>query len=361
MTRILLTGASGVLGAELAAALAASGHDVSCLVHRQGEIVCNDGRALSDGPRPGGGSLRRIRGDISQPRLGLEADLFTHLVETIDLVVHSAAVTEFGHEEALYQRVNLGGAREILAFCQAGGRTALLHVSTAYVSGDRRGVIHEDDLIEHSFANAYERSKHQAERLLSAAAAEGQPIVVARPSIVVGDSRSGLTREFKNIYAVMRLGAEGRIRSIPGDFDATLDLVPLDYCVAALLGLVRCFPQAVGRRFHLVRGRPVTLRDFSDVFAEHPSFETPRFVPPGAFHVDDLSPSEARYFRRGVSLYESYFRRSMSFDDSNTRALLGDALPPIPPPKTQLRRLLNYALSVGYFGRPSIQRLRQVA
>jgi thioester reductase-like protein len=356
VTSILLTGASGSIGADLTVQLAGLGHEVICLLHRQREVVRNNGLSVQPGAvGRGGGSIQIATGDITAPNFGLNEIDYADLLGRVELVVHSAAVTEFGLPDEAYERINVGGTREVLSFCTAsGGRDkGLIHVSTAYVCGERRGHIHESELLDtHGFANAYEKSKFDAEILVELEQAKGLPAAIVRPSIVVGNSRTGRIRDFKNIYAVMKLSAAGSIRSIPGNYDATLDLVPVDYCVAVLAGLVESFRDAVGTRFHVVRGNAVTLRDFSDVFAEYPSFEVPRFIPPQSFSVQDLSKSEARYFEKGVALYESYFKRSLTFQDPNTRSLLNGALPRMPAPKSQLRTLLNYAIDVGYLGRP---------
>jgi nucleoside-diphosphate-sugar epimerase len=109
----------------------------------------------------------------------------------IDSIVHSAGCVDYFHKENLtagnieltQALVNLGQELNV-------GRFAF--VSTAFSSGYRDGVIPEslhDD--PHEDPTDYTRTKRQAERIV---AVSGLPYLIARPSVVIGDSRSGRYR-----------------------------------------------------------------------------------------------------------------------------------------------------------------------
>jgi thioester reductase-like protein len=353
--RILVTGAAGLLGAEVTDRLARQGHAVVGLVHRTTDVRLNNGRrlpALRGLPdEPPGGRVALVAADVRQPRLGLSEPLYERLRASVDVVVHSAAVTDFGHPPELYEAVNVGGTAAMLDFV-AGRRPhpiPIVHVSTAYVCGERQGTIGEDELeAGQGFANPYERSKFRAERLVREAGARGVPFVVARPSIIVGTATTGQVRDFKTIYVVLRVTTDGRVRSIPGNYDATLDLVPVDAVAAAVARLAADPGAAAGRTLHLVAGRPTTLRDFSDVLAEYPSFHVPRFVSPHAFDVGRLPSLERRFYLRVIQLYEGYFARRVTF--ARDAATAWGGFPPTPCGKPFLRRLIDYGERVGYLG-----------
>ena len=94
-----------------------------------------------------------------------------------------------------------------------------LHVSTAYVAGRYRGRFKETDLdLGQGFRNTYEQSKFEAEKAI-AEAADGLPLVIARPSIIVGDSRSGWTSAFNVIYWPMRAFSRGLMDEVAIDPD----------------------------------------------------------------------------------------------------------------------------------------------
>lgn len=354
--RILLTGITGGIGVEVAAELAAAGHTVIGLVHRNPKLLRNDGRPLpaSEGlelARPG--AVTTIRGDVTEPGLALDADTRRRLLRSVDMVVHSAAIVDFGRAPEVYRRINTSGTAHVLELTAEapGSPLPLLHVSTAYVCGERHVEIGEDELAAgQHFANPYEHSKYHAELLVRDRIAAGGLAAIVRPSIVTGASRTGIIRDFKTIYAVLKVLCDGRVRSIPARYGGLLDLVPVDYVTRSIVEVAERLDEAAGTTFHLVGAAPMSLRDLSDVLAEYPTFYVPRFVPPDSFARDAMPPSERLYYDRIVSLYESYFSRGAMFRPDHATEFLGRR--PTSRGKSYLRRLFDYCTRVGFLGRP---------
>jgi nucleoside-diphosphate-sugar epimerase len=341
---VLVTGASGHLGAEVTARLTGAGHTVLALTHRNGDLVRNNGRRLT--PRPG--TLTRITGDITRPGLGLGDD-DRRTAAGADRIVHCAAVTDFGLPGDRYDRVNVDGTRHILDLAVS-GRTPLVHVSTAYVCGERDGIAREDELdVGQRPGNDYEKSKLAAETLVRKAAADGLPVTVVRPTVVTGASRTGRVRDLKTIYPVLRVLTRGLVRTVPGHYDAVLDLVPVDRAADLVTEAATRFQDVAGHTLHAV-GHELTLRDISDVLADYPSLQVPRFVPPSAFAAAALPDHERPYYDRVVSLYDTYFRRRVRFDDTHAALLARRPAPAGGRP--YLRRLLDHCLATGYLGPP---------
>jgi thioester reductase-like protein len=339
---VLVTGASGFVGAEVTARLTAAGHTVLALVHRTAELVRNNGRKVT----PGRGTITPLAGDITRPGLGL-SDEDRRLVAGADRIVHCAAVTDFGLSDDRYESINVTGTRHVLDVALA-HRTPLVHVSTAYVCGERDGVAREDELdVGQHPGNGYEKSKLTAETMVRKAAADGLPVAVVRPSIITGASRTGHARDRKTIYPVLRVLTRGLVRTVPGHYDALLDLVPVDRVADLVTDAATRFEAAEGRTLHAV-GHVLTLRDFSDVLAEYPSFHVPRFVPPSAFSAGALSDRERPYYDRVIALYETYFRRRVHFDDTQAAAFV--RRPAATGARPYLRRLLDDCLTTGYLG-----------
>lgn len=350
---VLVTGAGGMVGSEVVARLAAAGRPVIALVHENTRIVRNNGRPVPaepwDGTAPAPGTVHTCQGDVTRPALGLDTGTYDALAARTGLIVHCAAITDFGRPVRVYQSVNVDGTEHTIELAKAAD-ARLVHVSTAYVCGERDGVVTEDELdVGQSMGNAYEDSKLRAEVLVHKARGDGVQAAIVRPSIVVGAERTGVVRDFKNIYVVLRLATQGRVRFIPGHFDAGLDLVPVDRVADLLMAAADRFPEAEGRTLHAV-GRTLTLRDFSDVMAEYPSFHVPRFLPPANFDPERQPEVERMYYDRVVSLYESYFRRRVVFDTEQAdrfarrKAMAGG--------KPFLRRVFDHALKTGYLGSP---------
>lgn len=329
--RILITGAAGLIGGEVANRLTARGHRVSALVHRNPDVRGNDGRIPA---------LHAILpGDVTQPGLGLSAAT----VGDHDLLIHCAATTRFDLAEADYRTTNIGGVANALAVAQAGGM-AFLHVSTAYVCGPRGGTIGEDDpLPATGFANGYEASKAAGEALV---AASGLPWAIARPSVVVGDYDTGAIRSFDTIYAAFKLIAEGRVRHMAATADATIDFVPIDYVAAGIVALAETMAAAAGGRFHLVSARPVPVTTFAAAIGSYPQFSAPTLTPPELFDLAALPALERRLYARVAGLYSSYFQRAPRFDDARFQSLTGLACPATGI--AYLKRLIDHCIAVGF-------------
>ena len=161
-----------MIGGEVCARLAAEGHRVTALIHRNPEVRGNDGALVP--------AAETVHCDIRQERLGLDEATFARLARETDLVIHCAATIRFDLTDEDYAAVNTKGTANVLALAEAGG-AGMLQVSTAYVCGKRDGEIREDDpLPTGGFANGYEKSKAAAERLVRASNVDW---AIARPAL----------------------------------------------------------------------------------------------------------------------------------------------------------------------------------
>jgi nucleoside-diphosphate-sugar epimerase len=359
--RILVTGAGGLLGSELSGALAERGHAVVAMLHRSAAMHRNDGRPLCarpwGGTLPPPGEIAALRGDVRRPGLGLDRASLAEILQGLDLVIHGAAATGFNLGERVYREVNIAGTANVLALIAQGGRAPipLLHLSTAYVCGERSGPVSEGELdIGQRFANGYESSKAEAERLVRAAQQQGGISVVARPSIVVGRYRDGTIGQFINIYPLIRLVTAGRIRILPASPCASLDLVPIDHVIGGLTDIAERMAAAACRTYHLVSGAPVPVAALRTLALGYEQLHAPRFVSPETFERARLTRAEQTLDRRVTAFYATYLRRDPWFQDANLRALSGRRCPR--PDQAFLRRLIDYGIVKGYLRGRSVQR-----
>lgn len=335
MLNIVITGAAGLIGGEIAARLVSAGHRVTAVVHKNRDIRANDGSAVS--------VHEVVSGDVSAPLFGWGKAEFDRLTGAADVLIHCAATVRFDLDDEEYARVNIGGAANAVEFARAGD-VSLLHVSTAYVCGTRDGKILESDrLPDRGFANGYEKSKAAAERLIRAS---GIPFVIARPSIVVGDSVSGEIRQFDTTYAAFKLIAEGHVRHMPARSGATLDFVPIDHVAGGIVDIAQNMRKAAGGTFHLVSGQPIPVGDFTAAIAAFPQFHRPELVEPESFDPASLPPLERRLYRRVAGLYASYFQRNPHFDDREAQGVAGRVCPPTGAP--YLHTLITHCIEVGF-------------
>ncbi len=343
LRRILLTGASGLIGGELAGRLAGRGHRVTGLGNRVREVRRNDGAALpvTHWPEHRTESVALIGGDVTRPMFGLDDATARAVSADHDLLIHCAAATAFGADEAVHRAVNIDGTRRAAELAELGAM-AMLHVSTAYVCGAQSGPVAESEPVG-PVRNGYEASKREAEAVVRRS---GVRAAIARPSIVVGDWTSGAIRDFDTFHLLFRLLALGRIRAVPALADATLDFVPIDHVAGGLVDLAERIGEAAGGTFHLVSGAPVPVTSFRDAIAAWPGFRAPELVEPERFDPAALPASERRLHARAFAPYADYFRHDPRFLDDRARTFTGRTCPPTDA--AFLHRLIAHAVAAGF-------------
>jgi nucleoside-diphosphate-sugar epimerase len=341
MAVILITGATGHLGGALLERI------------RRVKPPCARIRLLArSSPAPAlAEGCEVVRGDLEQPgSLDLDA-----LARDVVHVFHCAASTRFDLPLEALRRANVGGTAAALAIARraaAGGRFRRFHhVSTAYVGGSAEGVFLEREPARVGAArNGYERSKGEAEALVHVSEL---PFTIYRPSVIVGDSRTGRTASYNVLYPPMRLAWRDRLRALPLRPGSVTDIVPVDYVADAIVALAQT-PLAAGRTLHLVAGTPTPLPRLVDALATAldgeraarglPPIRRPRLVPPGALG----GAAGARLESYLPYLAETRCR----FDDTEARALLAPLGLRAPPLLGYLEKIVSYAVADGFGGRP---------
>jgi thioester reductase-like protein len=269
----LLTGFPGFLGTEFISRLLKE-TDARFLVLIQekfGDLAKDRIREL-DSRIPGAASrVEMIFGDITRPGLGILGDSRLDQVTEVD---HFAAIYDLNVAKEPALRVNVEGTRNVLELIESLPRFRCLHyVSTCYVSGRWNGMFREADLeLGQEFNNYYESTKYEAERLVRSKMNSGLPATIYRPSIVVGDSRTGETGKYDGPYFVLQwLLRQGRFAVLPeiGDPAAyRINLVPSNYVLDAMAFLATK-PSSIGKTFQLADPAPLTIEEVVDLFAKH--------------------------------------------------------------------------------------------
>jgi thioester reductase-like protein len=227
-----------------------------------------------------GATVELLTGDVVDMHLGLSGEEYQRLCERVTVIFHLAAVAQLGVPKETAWRVNVDGTRNLLELARDCEHLKRFnYFSTCYVSGDRVGVIAEDELERgQGFRNAYEETKFQAERLVQRASAS-MPVTIFRPSAVVGDSRTGEIDKFEGPYYLGILLVTSPLvmpLPLPGNGVAPLNVVPVDFVVQAVWRLSRD-ERAAGRTFHLVDPNPMSARRVYELIAEKANKRLPRF------------------------------------------------------------------------------------
>jgi thioester reductase-like protein len=354
---ILLTGATGFVGMTVLARLLDAGHEVHCLVRAADDSEA-DARlraVLARVEAPSSGRAIAVAGDITSPRLGL-GDGWGALARRVGSIIHSAASVSFDLAIDAARAINVEGTQRVLDFAaEVPDLARLTYVSTAYVAGDRRGTVYEDDRDVGRFRNSYERSKHEAEARVRAS---GLPWTIARPSIVVGERETGWTASFNVLYAPLRALGAGAYPVVPARRRAPLDVVSVDYVADAVVALAQ-HPEAVHGTFHLAAGADATtIGELGAMAVAGLDRAEPRLVPPRMYRrlvhpylMRRAAPSTRRLLERSA-VYFPYFSMRMHFDDARSRALLEPmGIAPSPLPE-YFGRLLEFARAARWGRRP---------
>jgi short-subunit dehydrogenase len=293
----LVTGATGFIGGRLVKRLLAERTGrIHCLV-REGSL----GRLELRMEEWGADAHERVVpviGDLGESRLGLDDHTLEELREAgVDTVIHLAAIYDITAPAAAQQRANVEGTRHVVQVANALG-ARLHHVSSIAAGGLYEGLWQEDMLeeAEEGLDDPYFSTKHEAERVLRKEATV--PWRVYRPSIVVGDSRTGEIDKIDGPYyffRLMKLLGDRLPAWLPliSPEGGTINLVPVDYVVAAMDRIVHLTDERWdGKGYHLVDPHPKTVGQLLDLVAK--AADGPRFPLRVDVGIIDVVPSTVR-------------------------------------------------------------------
>jgi thioester reductase-like protein len=346
---VLITGATGFVGMEVLArylerserpmvALVRAGSDAGARERIDGVLTNLFGGARAAALS---GRVEALAADLTAPRLGLPREKCAALASRVGTIIHSAASVSFTLPLGEARATNVDGTSRMLEFAgECGELDRYAHVSTAYVAGTFDGRFGEgDDDVGQSFHNTYERSKLEAEQLVRGSGA--LPWTILRPSIVVGDRRSGWTSAFNVLYWPLRAFSRGLFKSVPAIASAPVDVVSVDYVADAAYEL--CSSGADGC-FHLTAGADAsTIGEIAAAASRYFNRPLPEVVAPADF--DGAVAAESR-------AYFPYFSVSSVFDDARARAALVPAGLSVSPLRDYLDRLLDFATLSRWGKRP---------
>jgi long-chain acyl-CoA synthetase len=360
---VLLTGATGFVGMELLARYLERGdREVIALVRAADDEAARDriedvlGNLFGWRARAYRGRVQAVAAELTSPRLGIEEQRYQELAGQARTIVHSAASVSFALPLEEARAINVEGTRRMLELAEAasaqGGLDRYAHVSTAYVAGTHDGHFAECDLdLGQRFRNSYEQSKFEAEQLVRAR--PGVPFTILRPSIVVGDRRSGWTHAFNVLYWPLRAFARGLFTAVPAVPSAPVDVVSVDYVADAIYELCEG-PGGIGETYHLTAGeRASTIQEIARAASRYFRRPEPEVLPPREFAALANGGGAARRAAlEESSVYFPYFSIGTVFDDAVTRARLEPAGILVSPLGDYLERLLDFATRSRWGKRP---------
>lgn len=236
--KVLVTGATGFLGSEIARELIRQGHSVRVLVRKTSKL---DGLA--------GLALEKVEGDIN------DAASVERALEGVQALIHTAGnVSHKARDRALVRRTNIDGARTVLAAAakRPGIRVVFTSSVAAVGAADEPRLQNED--VEWNLGGRgyhYGESKREGEDVAREFAAAGLDVVILNPGMILGpgDVYFSSTR-----YVLEYM--KGRFRLHPSGGNSFCDV--RDVAKAHVAALTK------GRRGerYIVAGQNFTFREF---------------------------------------------------------------------------------------------------
>jgi nucleoside-diphosphate-sugar epimerase len=202
---IVLTGATGFLGAFLMAGLLERGYHVTVLGRSSKDMGLPDrlsGLVRWFGIADRVERLCALEADFSKRHLGLDDAAYGRLCAATVKIIHCASDTGFAERNrARVMATNVNSLPALLDLAADARADHLYYVSTAYAAGMREGICMETPLTTDCFTNVYEESKAQAETIIGRYCENrGMPLSILRPSIVYGHSKMGIALKFNALY-----------------------------------------------------------------------------------------------------------------------------------------------------------------
>ena len=238
---IIVTGAGGFLGRNLANGLLSKGHKVRNFSRRNHLPL----QAMG---------VETICGDLQNASEVMAA------FQGIDAVFHVASRVGIWGDYDEYYRTNVVGTGNVIKACRANGITKLIYTSTPSVVFDGNDILRADETKPYAlkFYNDYSRTKTLAEQKVLQANDETLSTVALRPHQIIGPDDPHLVPRLVNA------AKRGRLK-IVGTGKNLVDVTYIQNAVEAhLLAFEKLSPQSsvAGQAYFIGQERPVVLWDF---------------------------------------------------------------------------------------------------
>ncbi len=347
MKNVLLTGALGEVGSQIALEWSTQGYRVFCLVRSKLGLSAEE-RLI----QVFGSAIYSIEGDITEPYCGLSKDLQTKFRGSFSKLIHCAALVKF--EKALQDDLyltNVLGTKNVIDLATWLAIPEIHFVSTAYVAGSARFFAENDVGLAKNARNPYEETKQKAEDLIRSC---HKPFNIYRLSVVVGDSTRGEVDKFNGYYGYFSAvwGMKEKLRQIaskegfqmPTNLKSTINLVPRDW-VREILGKL-ISKNAVNQCFHLTHPRPPSVGwvlETSYNYLNLPIRPVEVYNPPRNTRKEWQAIQ--RMILREVKKYNAYTEHEAVFSNHCLQDFLGsDYKSPATIDQTLVYNLLDYAM-----------------
>ncbi|MBV7412150.1 NAD-dependent epimerase/dehydratase family protein [Dermabacteraceae bacterium TAE3-ERU27] len=247
--KVLVTGASGMLGRRVAETLRDRGDEVTAFQRRDAQI-------------PG---VRTVQGSLTS-----EADL-ARAVAGQDAVIHLAAKVSISGPEEEYREVNIGGTQRLIDAMRAAGVKRLVNISSPSVAHSGEPIVGDGELPAdpETARGPYARTKAAAEVLAMAADGDDLMVTSLRPHIVWGPGDTQL------VARIVERGKRGTLPLLDGG-QALIDTCYVDNAADAIVAGLDRIEEVHGESFVITNGEPRTVAELMEGFCRAAGVPGPR-------------------------------------------------------------------------------------
>ena len=345
MKTYFITGVTGAIGAALAPLLLEEkdtelfflirAENKDSLAERLGKLFHFWGFHENDERRS---RIKAVTGDIKLPYLGMDRDIYQKMSEKCTHIVHCAGNVRMNLSLQEARDCSVASAENIMALakiCRSKGNLEKIEfVSTVGVGGRMQELVPEAWLThKREFHNTYEQAKAEAEDLIRPYIDEGFPITVHRPSMVVGDSKTGKIIHFQIFYHLCEFLSGGRTLGVTPDTGATrLDIIPADY-VAGVIAWSSRTGKTTGRILHECSGpeQAILISDLKKrvrkIFTDHgEKLPKPVSMPVWMFKcilpvIGLFVSKNAARAMKALPVFFDYLATCQGFGNTNTKVM----------------------------------------
>jgi nucleoside-diphosphate-sugar epimerase len=227
--RVLVTGASGLLGGAVAAAVLAAGHEVRTLQRRPSGVAGADD----------------VLGSVT------DASAVARAVDGVDGIVHLAAKVSLAGDPAEFDEVNVVGTVRLLQAALASGAGRFVYVSSPSVAHSGSSIVGDDALPADPLLarGDYARTKATAELAALAADSAELAVVAVRPHLVWGPGDTQL------VARIVDRASRGRLPLL-GHGAALIDTTYVDNAASAIAAALERAPAVHGNSYVVTNGEP---------------------------------------------------------------------------------------------------------